>query len=674
MLPTEAVVAPATIEGPAGTPWSAAARLSRVAPTERANPSFDAVSPVLVERGDSFSPVYLDGPPYYAGSITRAELTPEEWQAPRRISMTLPLRNFEELAARVQRGEVLSVQELEQRYLPRAETWRRVAGWLEAEGLEVGAIDDIRLTVVGTGSLAQVATALRTDFARVLGPDGNEYTSAFLAPAVPRAVSDAIANIAGLQPHLRPLPSQLAAVRQTDDKVILPGTYADFYNSTGLGLDGRGQTIVIVGGSRVNPDDLTAFWQKSGLPTTLAQFTAVDLLGPGAQLGDNIHAGEETMDIEWASAMAPGADIVYLSTLDAPTFTSWILAQIKNGRRIGQLSLSFGIPEVLAANTTYENAGNRAYALLSAAGVSCFISSGNYGSTTLIAGSAVVAGGYRSGGTLSVESPSSSPFVTAVGGTVVSFARSGDGRPEFPAKEGAWVLPLPIENLPTLDGSPASTGGLSQIHAKPIWQTGAGLPTENKRAVPDVAAVASANFSNYFHFRGVTWSAAGTSLATPIWAGFAALINQARGQEGRAPIGLLGPWIYPLNGSDSFNAMLQGGNPYLTFSTEATNGAYKVGPNYTMITGLGSPNVAKLVAALKSVETAAPEVPGGAPPAPAPDPIPTPPVTAPPPATPAPAAPAKSGGGGGGMPSLWFLAILCALALVRKTSASISET
>jgi hypothetical protein len=186
--------------------------------------------------------------------------------------------------------------------------------------------------------------------------------------------------------------------------------------------------------------------------------------------------------------------------------------------------------------------------------------------------------------------------------------------------------------------------------------------------VPDVAALASANFSTYFQFRGMSLSAAGTSLATPIWAGFAALINQARGQEGRSPIGLLGPRIYPLNGSDSFNAMPQGGNPYLSFSTEATNGAYKVGPNYTMITGLGSPNVAKLVAALKSVDTAPVEVPGGTAPPPAPPPTPTPPATNPPPT---PSAPSNSGGGGGGgMPSPWFVALLSALALIRKAAGA----
>jgi len=45
------------------------------------------------------------------------------------------------------------------------------------------------------------------------------------------------------------------------------------------------------------------------------------------------------------------------------------------------------------------------------------------------------------------------------------------------------------------------------------------------------------------------------------------------------PVGLLGPKIYPLNGTTAFNQLTTGG----------TNGAYTVGPNYNMVTVLAHP-------------------------------------------------------------------------------------
>ena len=65
------------------------------------------------------------------------------------------------------------------------------------------------------------------------------------------------------------------------------------------------------------------------------------------------------------------------------------------------------------------------------------------------------------------------------------------------------------------------------------------------------------------------------------------MVNQQRAANGTAPIGLLGPAIYPLHGTIAF-----------TDITSGSNGAYSAGEGYDLCTGLGSPNVANLVAAL----------------------------------------------------------------------------
>jgi kumamolisin len=79
----------------------------------------------------------------------------------------------------------------------------------------------------------------------------------------------------------------------------------------------------------------------------------------------------------------------------------------------------------------------------------------------------------------------------------------------------------------------------------------------------------------------------GTSWSAPIWAGFCALINEARSNVGKPPLPFLNPLIYPLIGTSSFRDIVTG-----------SNGAYSAGEGYDMVTGLGVPNVAELVNAL----------------------------------------------------------------------------
>jgi subtilase family serine protease len=179
------------------------------------------------------------------------------------------------------------------------------------------------------------------------------------------------------------------------------------------------------------------------------------------------------------------------------------------------------------------------------------------------------------------------------------------------------------------------------------------------RCVPDVAALASCNFSPFEYFLGRRFPANGTSVSAPIWAGLCALINQARANHSLTPLGLLGPKIYPLNGTAAFNQMTtgsqSGGDGY---STTASNGAYAVGPNYNLVSGLGSPDISLLIAALMVAEptTPAPTTP-----------TPATPTT---PTTPSPTTPTSSGGGGGGggAPSEWFFIALGLILLARCKS------
>jgi kumamolisin len=79
----------------------------------------------------------------------------------------------------------------------------------------------------------------------------------------------------------------------------------------------------------------------------------------------------------------------------------------------------------------------------------------------------------------------------------------------------------------------------------------------------------------------------GTSWSAPVWAGFCARINDARGKAGKPPLGFLNPLLYPLCGTASFRDV-----------TKGSNGAYDAAKGYDMVTGLGTPELASLIGAL----------------------------------------------------------------------------
>ena len=92
------------------------------------------------------------------------------------------------------------------------------------------------------------------------------------------------------------------------------------------------------------------------------------------------------------------------------------------------------------------------------------------------------------------------------------------------------------------------TGGGISTYDIPWWQTN--LATEangasaTMRNIPDVACVANELYS--IADDGIEYNNEGTSIAAPLWAGFAALINQDEAELGQAPVGFLNPALYAL--------------------------------------------------------------------------------------------------------------------------------
>ena len=143
-------------------------------------------------------------------------------------------------------------------------------------------------------------------------------------------------------------------------------------------------------------------------------------------------------------------------------------------------------------------------------------------------------------------------------------------------------------------------GGASIFFTRPSYQTGPGVPAGTMRLVPDVASAADPDTGCYLVLNGQPKQFGGTSWSAPTWAGFAALINEARADNNLPSLGLLNPLIYPLIGTANFRDITQGSNGPVGSDT------YVAGPGFDETTGIGVPDVGVLLQTLSGTGIAAP--------------------------------------------------------------------
>jgi kumamolisin len=332
------------------------------------------------------------------------------------------------------------------------------------------------------------------------------------------------------------------------------------YNADGLNVNGSGQTIGILIDTFPTDADLQGFWQRNNLPVTLAQIEKINVQGGHLPAPE----GEETLDVEWSSGVAPGAKIrIYasgsLKFVDLDRALDRILGDLPTQPGMRQLSISLGLGETYLNGPGGEVATeHQKFLKLAAAGVNVFVSTGDAGSNPDQTGQSAT-------GPTQVEYESSDPCVIGVGGTTLKLAPDGKV-----ASEVGWA---------------SGGGGKSIYFPRPSWQAGPGV-SGSRRLVPDVSVTADPDEGGFVLLHGQVKQYGGTSWSAPVWAGFCALINQARAKAGKTPLPFLNPLIYPLR-STCFRD-IQAGN----------NGAYHAVSGYDLVSGLGVPNVKALIQAL----------------------------------------------------------------------------
>jgi subtilase family serine protease len=368
------------------------------------------------------------------------------------------------------------------------------------------------------------------------------------------------------------------------------------------GDTGRGQSVTIFDsfGSPTIREDLATFDQAFGLPAPPSfhiympegrvTYNYTHVPSPVDFHNKNVQteigwAYETTLDVDWAHAMAPGAAINLVVTPNAETQG---VQGIPNMQHAQAFALSHHLGTIWSNSwATTEQAFhtaasiqvlNRFYAKAAAAGISAFFATGDSG----------VANTDKQGRLFpfpTVNYPSSSPDVVAVGGTEVT----------HPTASITSYQPESVWN----DGFGAGGGGYSSVFAEPADQAGAHIPDPTgMRGLPDVsmnAAVISAVlvFESFDPTVPPGWVLiAGTSEATPLWAGTDAVMNQADGT-----LGFLTPRLYqiyqqPALYAKAFHDITAGNNSFAGIT------GYSAAPGWDPATGLGTPNAAGLAAAL----------------------------------------------------------------------------
>jgi kumamolisin len=134
----------------------------------------------------------------------------------------------------------------------------------------------------------------------------------------------------------------------------------------------------------------------------------------------------------------------------------------------------------------------------------------------------------------------------------------------------------------------ATGGGVSQAFALPSFQQSANVPKAPNgfagRGVPDVSGDADPATGYNVVVDGQQSVIGGTSAVAPLWAGLFALINQSLG----ANVGYVNPLLYSAKAEATFHDI-----------TAGNNGTYSAGRGWDACTGLGSPNGAALLTALR---------------------------------------------------------------------------
>jgi subtilase family serine protease len=369
-----------------------------------------------------------------------------------------------------------------------------------------------------------------------------------------------------------------------------PAEIQSAYNLTGLyneGYDGKGQTIAIVDwcGSFTIQADANAFSTQFGLPQLTSSNFNITYTAPSKCIAfDQV---EINLDVEWAHAIAPGANI-NLVVPPSASFQDVDEAEfdVANLGLGNVLSGSFGAPEGFVAATEVETESLIAE-IGAATGISYNFASGDSGNFVLTDTVFLP----------TVSAPADSPWATAVGG--VTLALKSDNSIAWQAGWGNNVNVLAAQGTvadpPIGEFFGGSGGGPSNCVTKitrfrrPICTGGFSKPQYQQasvpgafRQLPDVSWLADP-FTGAVILISIPGQVpeqvfqvfGGTSLATPMFSALWAIANQEALAGGGTELGQAAPYLYSLPAGTVSDIVPVTSKTNVTGSIQDSNGTTK---------------------------------------------------------------------------------------------------
>jgi subtilase family serine protease len=474
----------------------------------------------------------------------------------------------------------------------------QVRQWLQGYGFQTEPVSPGRRAIIFSGTASQVESAFHTEIHAYEVRGKRHYANA-VDPAIPEALAEVVVGVGPLHDfsptaHYHLVQNSVPELTSSDGSAhaLTPADLAAIYDLNPLyshGIDGSGQSIAIVGRTNIDLSNVRKFRQAFGLP---ANDPTIEVNGDDPGIVSDDEAGEAYLDVEWAGAVAPNAEIQFVVT-GSPAGVILSAEYVVQNNLAPVLSMSFGMCEQAAGNINqYTNA---LWQQAAAQGISVLVSSGDSG-----AAGCDPAGSDKAASDPGINAFCSSPYSTCVGGTQFSEGSSPNqywSPRSDPVTHGSALgyIPEVAWNESGVNGGRglwASGGGISKIYSGPDFQT-AYFGSIPGRAVPDISLTAAGGHDGYLVSVSTGFQlVGGTSAAAPSFAGMIALLLQAQG--GR--VGTLNPQLYLLGvvqcygGPAIFHDVTVGDN-----NVPGASGYYKTGPWYDPVTGWGSADATALV-------------------------------------------------------------------------------
>ena len=509
------------------------------------------------------------------------------------LSIGLPLRNLEGLTNLLKQindpasqnyHHYLTPEQFTEQFGPTPADYQSVLDFARTNGFNVTHTHGNRMLLGVEGMVSDVERSFHVALHTYHHPkESRDFFAPDTEPTVDARLP--VLSVQGLNNYIQPRPmlhKKPASVSSPANGTGPFGSYlgSDFRTAyaPGTTLNGAGQMVGLLQFDGYYPSDIATYETLAGLTNNVP---LINVLLDGYDGTPGPGNDEVCLDIETSMSMAPGLAAIVVFEAGPYGNPNDILSSMVASNQIKQFSASWGYSIDRTTEQLYQQLALQGQTFLNASGDGdAWLGAIPYGSCE-------------------------DPNITIVGGTTLTM----NGHAGSYASEKVWNWGNVGDYGWNPDGFAGSSGGISTDVLIPSWQLNV---TNNSpvnhgsttyRMVPDIALTGDNVF--VVSSGGNEGVFGGTSCASPLWAGFMALVNQQVALNGKLPIGFLAPQVYALSKTAAYTNIFHDitiGNNY--WDQSPTN--FPAVAGYDLGTGLGTPNGTNLINALAGAASTTP--------------------------------------------------------------------